>query len=292
MKKIFIILVNVIIMAAILIFVVFYSRFESRESYRRQVEHFENTMVTMENVTENYLQGEQQICDVWAHFINSQNMTMEEAAAFIRASHVLENASAHLISLGTLTGLSTRPKLGTTDDYAVSYQQISLLQNVGWIDEIGNSINITRAYTNPMNGEQSLAFCNSVSLYHPERETFETAVLLRVIPISVLEQKWVFPQTELENAELSMIDANGNYILKGYSFKNSSFFEFYKSYNPTDPESSNNLFKRITSSTGSISMLNSHGQECILAFTPVSATAGWTLLGFVPAKDLHVDAEN
>ena len=57
MKKIFIILVNVIIMAAILIFVVFYSRFESRESYRRQVEHFENTMVTMENVTENYLQG-------------------------------------------------------------------------------------------------------------------------------------------------------------------------------------------------------------------------------------------
>ena len=292
MKKIFIILVNVIIMAAILIFVVFYSRFESRESYRRQVEHFENTMVTMENVTENYLQSEQQICDVWAHFINSQNMTMEEAAAFIRASHVLENASAHLISLGTLTGLSTRPKLGTTDDYAVSYQQISLLQNVGWIDEIGNSINITRAYTNPMNGEQSLAFCNSVSLYHPERETFETAVLLRVIPISVLEQKWVFPQTELENAELSMIDANGNYILKGYSFKNSSFFEFYKSYNPTDPESSNNLFKRITSSTGSISMLNSHGQECILAFTPVSATAGWTLLGFVPAKDLHVDAEN
>ena len=292
MKKTLVIIVNVIIIVAILVFVVLYSNFENTASYRRQVEHFEKTMVTMENVTENYLRGEQQICDVWAHFINSQNMTMEEAAAFIRASHVLENASAHLISLGTLTGLSTRPKLGTADDYAVSYQQISLLQNVGWIDEIGKSINITRAYTNPMNGEQSLAFCNSVSLYHPERETFETAVLLRVIPISVLEQKWVFPQTELENAELSMIDANGNYILKGYSFKNSSFFEFYKSYNPTDPESSNNLFKRITSSTGSVSMLNSHGQECILAFTPVSATAGWTLLGFVPAKDLHVDAEN
>ena len=291
MKKI-VIIVNVLIMTAILVFVVLYSRFESNNSYLRQVEHFENTMVTMENVTENYLQGEQQICDVWAHFINSQNMTMEEAAAFIRASHVLENASAHLISLGTLTGLSTRPKLGTTDDYAVSYQQISLLQNVGWIDEIGTSINITRAYTNPMNGEQSLAFCNSVRLYKPERDTFETAVLLRVIPISVLEQKWVFPQAELVNAELSMIDANGNYILKGYSFKNASFFEFYKSYNPTDPESSGKLFDRITSSTGSAEMINSHGQECVLAFTPISATAGWTLLGLVPAQDLHADAEN
>ena len=282
MKKSLVIIGNVIIIAAILIFVVLYSSFEHTLSYRRQVEHFENIMVTMESVTENYLEGEQQICDVWAHFINSQNMTMEEAAAFIRASHVLPNASAHLISLDTLTGLSTRP----------TYQQIALLQNVGWIDEIGTSINITRAYTNPMNGEQSLAFCNSVRLYKPERDTFETAVLLRVIPISVLEQKWVFPQAELVNAELSMIDANGNYILKGYSFKNASFFEFYKSYNPTDPESSGKLFDRISSSTGSAEMINSHGQECVLAFTPISATAGWTLLGLVPAQDLHADAEN
>ena len=292
MKKIVTIIVNVIIIAAMLIFVVLYSRFENTDSYRRQIEHFESTTVTMEKVTENYLEGEQQICDVWAHYINSEHMTMEEAVAFIRASHVLENTSAHLISLDTSTGLSTRPKQGTADDYTVSYKQIALLKNVDWINEIGESINITRAYTNPMNGEQSLAFCNLVMLNDLESDSPEDAVLLRVIPISELEQKWVFPQTELVNAELSMINANGDYILKGHSFKNSSFFEFYKSYNPTDPESSGKLFERITSSTGSVSMLNSHGQECILAFTPISATAGWTLLGFVPAKDLHVDTEN
>ena len=292
MKKILTIIVNVITIAAILIFVVLYSRFENTDSYRRQIEHFESTLVTMEKVTENYLEGEQQICDVWARYINSEHMTMEESVTFIRSSHVLENTSAHLISLDTSTGLSTRPKQGTLDDYAVSYKQIALLENVDWINEIGKSINITRAYTNPMNGEQSLAFCNRIMLYEPESGSSEAAVLLRVIPISELEQKWVFPQTELENAELSMIDANGDYILKGYSFKNSSFFEFYKSYNPTDPESSSKLFDRITSSTSSVPMLNSRGQECILAFTPISATSGWTLLGLVPAKDLHVDAEN
>ena len=292
MKKILVIIVNVIIIAAILIFVVLYSGYENTASYRRQIEHFENTMVTMENVTENYLEGEQQICDVWAHYIDSENMTMEEAAEFIRSSHVLKNASAHLISLDTFTGLSTRPKQGTADDYAVSYQQIALLEDASWINEIGESINVTRAYTNPMNGEQSLAFCNRIALYDPESGSSEAVVLLRVIPISELEQKWVFPQTELVNAELSMIDANGDYILKGHSFKNASFFEFYKSYNPTDPESSGELFDRITSSTGSVPMRNSHGQECVLAFTPISATSGWTLLGFVPAEDLHVDAEN
>ena len=292
MKKNIIISVNVIIIVAILTFVVLYSRFESGESYRRQIEYFEDSTVTMEHVIENYLESEQRICDVWARYISSRTMTMEEAAGYIRASHVLKNTSAHLISLDSFTGLSTRPKQGTSDDYAVSYKRIGLLENVDWIDEIGKSINITRAYTNPMNGEQSLAFCNRVKLYNPESDTAEAVVLLRVIPISTLEQKWVFPQTELMNAELSMIDANGDYILKGDSFKNASFFEFYKSYNTTDPESSNKLFDRITSSTGSFSMINSHEQECILAFTPVSATAGWTLLGLVPAKDLNVDTEN
>ncbi len=81
---------------------------------------------------------------------------MEEATEYISVSHVLGISSAHLLGLDTLTGLSTRPRQGTTDDYAG---------------------------------------------------------LLRVMPISELEKKWVFPQTELENAELSMIDANGDYIL-------------------------------------------------------------------------------
>ncbi|MCR4589796.1 MAG: response regulator [Lachnospiraceae bacterium] len=291
-KKSFIIIVNVIIMAAILVFVVLYSGYTNRDSYLRQIENFVNTTVTMEQVTENYLEGEQRICDVWARYINNSAMTMEEAVGFIRDSHVLANTSAHLIYPDTLTGLSTRPKQGTTDDYAVSYERVDLLNNMNLDDEIGKSINITRAYTNPMNGEQSLAFCNTVTLYDPESGASGAAVLLRVIPISELEQKWVFPQTELVHAELSMIDADGDYIIKGYSFKNSSFFEFYKSYNPTDPESAEQLFDRITSSTGSVPMLNSRGQECILAFTPVDATSGWTMLGFVPAEDLHVDKEN
>ena len=291
MKR-FVIIVNAIIMAAILVFVVLYSGFESKNTYQRQIEHFENITVTMENVTENYLEGEQRICDVWARYINNKSMAMEEAADYIRASHVLANTSAHLISLDTLTGLSTRPKQGSADDYAVSYERVALFDDVDWIDGIGESINVSRAYTNPMNGEQSLAFCNRITLRDAESEADSDAILLRVIPISELEQKWVFPQEEFANAEISMIDSDGDYILKGYSFKNSNFFEFYRSYNPSDPASSRELFENITSSTGSVSMLNSHGQECILAFTPLADTVGWTLLSFVPAEDLNAGTEN
>ena len=291
MKKTFVIIVNVIIIAAILIFVVLYSRYESRNSYVRQIENFEKTTVTMEKVTENYLEGEQSICDVWAKYINSEAMTMEEAIDYIRKSDVLADNSTHLVSLDTLTGLSTQPKQGTKNDYDVSYERMHLLEDVSWIDDIGESVNITRAFTNPMNGEQSLAFCNLVKLRDAEGRS-KDAILMRVIPISGLEQKWVFPQSVLMNAELAMIDAGGDYIMKGVSFKNSSFFEFYKSYNSTDPESSGKLFDKITSSTGSVLMNNSHGQECILAYTPVSSTAGWTMLGLVPAKDLNVNTQN
>ncbi len=114
----------------------------------------------------NYLEGEQRICDVWARYINSKNMTMEEAADFIRISHVLPNASAHLIYTDTKKGVSTRTRLGT-DDYEVSYVNMDFMNDISWISDIGESINISHAYTNPMNGEQSIAFCNKITLKDP-----------------------------------------------------------------------------------------------------------------------------
>ena len=292
MKKKIIIISNIIIVAIILVFVVFYSRSESKKSYELELEHFVNTTITMGQVTDNYLEGEQRVCDVWAQYINSENMTMEEATDYIRSSHVLTNTSAHIVSVDSLTGLSTRPKQGTSDDYEVSYERVGLLNNVDWIGELGESINITRAFTNPMNGEQSLAFCNKINLIDTNNNTNEDAVLLRIVPVSELEGKWIFPQAEFNNAELSMIDADGNYILKGYSFKNSSFFEFYTSYNPTDPAPLKDLINRITTTSGYITMIDSHGQECVLSFTPVTSTAGWTLLSLVPSNDLNANKEN
>ena len=79
MRRAGIIIINVIIMTVILVFVGFYTIFENKISLKRQTEHFENTTIAMEHVTENYLEGEQRICDVWARYINSKDMTMEEA---------------------------------------------------------------------------------------------------------------------------------------------------------------------------------------------------------------------
>ncbi|MBQ6124805.1 MAG: hypothetical protein IJL13_05335, partial [Spirochaetales bacterium] len=97
MKRIWVAVANVVIIIAMITFVVLYAGIENRNATQRQIEHFENTTITMEHVTENYLEGEQRICDVWAHYINSQDMDVEDAVSFIRMSHVLPNASAHIV---------------------------------------------------------------------------------------------------------------------------------------------------------------------------------------------------
>ena len=84
MKKTWVIVVNVLIMAAMLTFVVIYSDIENRNTTQVQIEHFENTTITMRHVTENYLEGEQRICDVWARYINTNNLTIDDAVSFIR----------------------------------------------------------------------------------------------------------------------------------------------------------------------------------------------------------------
>ena len=292
MKRPGIILINVLIMVAIIAFVSVYIVSNDGRTKQRQTEHFENTTVTMERVTENYLEGEQHICDVWAHYINSREMTMDEAAAFIRISHVLPDASAHLIWLDSRKGVSTRPHLGTDSDFAVSYAKMDFMSDTSWISEIGKSTNISRAYTNPMNGEQSLAFCNKIKLYDPDDRTAKEAVLLRVLPVSELEQKWIIPREEFENAELTLIDSEGNYIIKSKSFKNSNFLEFYKSYNSSNPSIIDSLHDDITSGTGSFTIYNSKEEKMLLAYTPVLETSGWILLGLIPESDMNVNTEN
>lgn len=292
LKTSWIIMANIALMSAILVFVALYSNYERKEKYRSQVEHFVNASIAMERVTGNYLEGEQQICDNWAQYINSRNLTLEEAAAYIRATHVKADTSAHLIDTETMTGYSTRPRLNSADHYDVSYARMDLFGGGAWIAELGEAINVTRTYTNPMNGEQSLAFCNRITVRDAENGEQKQAYLLRIVPVSNLEEKWVFPKEEYDDEDFSIIDTDGNYVIRGRSFKSNSFFEFYKSYNQPGITAQNQLFSDILSGTGSFTMQDSRGRECIVAHTPITSTKGWVLLSFAPVSNLNADTEN
>ena len=292
LKTSWIIMANAALMIAILAFVVLYSNYERKENYRNQVEHFVNRTIAMERVTGNYLEGEQGICDNWAQYINSKDLTLEEAAAYVRATHAKATTSAHLIDMETLTGYSTQPRPNTTDEFDVSYSRMELFGDGAWIADLGTAINITRTYTNPLSGEQSLAFCNRITVRDAETGEKKQAYLLRIVPTSNLEEKWIFPQEEYENEDFSIIDTESNYVIRGHSFKNTSFFEFYKSYNQPGIQAQQQLFADILSGTGSFTMMDSKGRECIVAHIPITSTKGWVLLSSALVSDLNAVTEN
>ncbi len=290
MKKIILLISDFLIIGLLIAFVFIYSSIEKTNNYKEKVKNFVTSTVALEHVTEIYMEGEQGICDVWAHYINSQNMTLEEAREFISKSHVRNYTAAHIIYKDNLTGLSTIANSNDSTDYNVSYQDLDILGDMKWISNIGQANNITRAYTNPMNGLLSIAFVNKVKIYEPIADEKKDALILRVIPIIELEKKWSFPQQEFKDAEISMIDAEGNFIIKGDSFKENNFFELYKKYNKSSDSDIENLTNKINKTTDSINMLDSENNKSVLAFKTINTSSGWVFLSFIHEEHLRSDS--
>ena len=294
MKKNWMLFGNIAIVLAILSLILFYVGNEQKKMLSSKMEAFGNMTVAMENVTTNYLVGEQQVCNSWANYINASDLTAQEAIAFVRASVTSPEIMAHILFTdgGELAGFSTTAK-GAGDDYAVSYRNIS-----SFSDEIAErlrhngAVNVTRTYTNPVNAIQSIAFCSAVTVRRDESGEPEQAVLLRIIPVSTFEKKWSFPSEDYKNAEISLIDTAGNYILRGHSFKNSNFFEFYQSYNSPSQAELEAMKAVVAGEPGVATIRNSTGGESLIGHTRVNSTDDWIIMTMISLKDLGHAAIN
>ena len=80
MKKNLIILANVLIVVGIIAFVYVHINRQNRLTVAAQTEAFQSMTVAMERVTTNYLVGEQRVCDSWANYINSADLTLADLA--------------------------------------------------------------------------------------------------------------------------------------------------------------------------------------------------------------------
>ncbi len=296
MKKFWIAAANIIVMVAIILFVSVYIGYQRQSLVKEHIEELEKVTQAMEQVTGNYLSGEQKICDVWAHYINAKGMTAEEAADYVGSSHVLKHASAHILFLddGSFSGLSTRPSPLDPEDYTVSYKSNSYRDIFAQAAELGapgDSTNITRSFTNPQNGTRSIAFLNRLKL-RGENGEMRDGLIMRIVPVSTLSDKWVYPQDEYASTELAVIDESGNYILNGRSFTNNNFFEMYKSYNEWDGASLEKMQKTMTETSGSLIMRNKRGEETLIAYAPVKASHSWTLLSYTLMDELRSDSQD
>lgn len=288
MKKTLIIIANFLIVLFTIFFVLLYVRKQSAYMEAYNTENFMNMSIGMEQVTTNYLEGEQRLCDSWAACINSRKMNMSEAMDYLNVAQRIQNISAHIILLDSFTGYSNKPKINDPEDYTVSYKEIDIFSSLNELLGQQDQVRVTRSYTNPINGVQSIAFCDLLELRvdDPQKNaTTEKAILMRVIPIELLSSKWVFPSEKYSDAQISIIDRDGNYIIKGKSFKNSNFFEFYKSYNQIN-KADLELLESEIHETGMFMMQNSKAEDCLIVHVPVNTSFDWTLITYIPMIDI------
>lgn len=295
-KRGLIITINLLIMGFILFFIIRYANAKAEESNKNEIIAFEKMTVTTNQIITNYLEDEQHLCDVWANYINRSAedgapMTAEDAVSYIRKAKSSSEIEGHLIFLDSpgREGLSTTPTVSDPSDYSVTYKNINIFDNIESESDSNGTVSLTRAYTNPMNGVQSIAFLNNVTVLEEEGGAPKEGLLMRVVPLSRLEQKLVFLKGEYENVEISLVDKKGNYVVHGKSFKNSNFFEYYKSYNAATAEEYEHVTKEIASGTGTMTIKNFKKEDCILSYTPLKTMKTWVLLAYIPAKDLEAN---
>ena len=296
MKRRAIITINLLIMGSILFFIFRYANDKASESTHNSIQAFEKMTTTTSQIIVNYLEDEQHLCDIWANYVNSSAndgapMTANEAISYIRKAKISPEIEGHLIFLDSAEkeGISTTGKVSDLNDYTVSYKNISIFDNIGNVSNEDDVVNLTRAYTNPSNGVQSIAFLNNVMVIDEESGELVKGLLMRVVPLSRLEQKLVFLNGEYENVEISLIDQEGNYVVHGKSFKNKNFFEYYKSYNTSSAEEYDQVVKEIVSGTGTMMLKNAKGEDCILSYTPLATMKTWSLLAYLPVGNFAVN---
>ena len=289
-----VIITNLLIMGFILFLIIRYANIKAVESDQNEIAAFEKMTMTTSQIIANYLEDEQHLCDIWANYINTSAeegapMTAGEAVDFIRKVKIYPEIEGHLIFPDSqeMEGISTAAKVSEPGDYTVSYKNIDIFDNIEGVSDTNDVISLTRAYTNPMNGVQSIAFLNNVNILDKGSHELKKGLLMRVVPLSLLEQELIFLKGEYENVEISLVDREGDYVVHGRSFKSNNFFEYYKSYNPASAEEYEQVIREITGGTGSMTIRNVKGEDCVLSYTPLETMTTWVLLACIPVNDLE-----
>ncbi len=295
MKKRYIVIINILIVGLILFIIAKYANDRAEESNLASIASFEKMTTTTEQIVVNYLADEQHLCDIWANYINRSEeagtpMTVDEAISYIRKAKISPEISGHLIYIddGSMAGISTTASSTDPSDYSVNYSQINIFDNLE-VSNADGAVNLTMAYTNPLNGVQSIAFLNNIKVLDSETGDVRKALIIRVVPVSRLEQKLVFLKGEYENVEISLIDWDGDYMIHGKSMENNNFFEYLQTYNPMSAQEYNNVLETIRTDIGSMHINNSKDEDCVIAYTPLSGLDSWFLVAYIPASELIVN---
>ena len=280
-----IVILNLIFAAAMAFAVVRYAQAQTRSLSNSSRQAFMDTVETAADIAGSYLLDSQDTCNNWAQYINAGSMTMEEAIEFVNTVNSVEDVSVHIIRCDTLEGLSSRPSASNMDDYTVSYEKLKA--SLPAIDERKATVNVSPRYTDPKTGLAVFSFGNKITLIDGEEEY--DAYLLRVVPLSRLEERWALP-TQYDDAVIALVEASGDYLVKPTLMKNESIYSFLYSFNQGEINENEIRGYFASNDSGAFTANVANGTEYFWGFSHLKVNSSWIIVSALPATSLAGDA--
>ena len=296
-RKYILIICNIVLSLILILSLLVYSRTTLEQKKEMKLNNFCASVESMKQVSENYIYMEKGYVNNWAAYIESQHMTADQALDFIRTINTNKNRSAHLVDMEDKSARSTVVHNGISwvhcydsmleDDTAANNAFLDKMDNMFQADS--DEIQILGKYL-VEEEQQTVVSVGSRVTIREEDGSDKDYLLLRLIPVEVLQDTWVFP-TEFVSAEISIINTDGGYIVQSPSLRSKDFPEFIRSYNFQDSDNeSDNLEEQLsTTDSGLMKYKNSAGKECYFYYSKLEMNTDAFVLGYIPVADIQSD---
>ena len=292
--KVALTLCNIVLLLAVIFFAVRYSAGVQAEQQQTALDTFCTTVETMKQLSTRYLDTEENYARDWAAYIESQNMDMEQALEYIRASNTQTDRSAHIVDMDTLEAWSIDQR---ADGNTISaYQRLReqgmdlFIENMHRMFE-GQAAVLGR-YLIHETQVNAVSVGTRVVLRQADGST-KPYLLLRVIPVESMKRSWIFP-VEYAKAEIGLITSDGDYVIPSASMRSQNFVEFVRSYNFADDYNGADAIQARLQQTdkGLMTLKNSRGEDCYWYYSALEGYAGMDILGCIPCSALYSSSQN
>ena len=301
MKKGILLLCNIILILGSVLSVFMYSENFRKENRKMQMETFSSTIESMKKVSENYLYTERGYVDNWAEYITDQNMSEDEALEYIRSTNTQKERYGHIVDMDDFSARSTYVKNGDDEvscyrqmhnaDYNTSRALVRKMQKMFQEENEDETLVLGKYRVGEV--QQGVVSVGKRVELRQDDGTKKAYLLLRVIPVNYLEKSWVFP-TEFTAAEISIITADGEYVIQSKSMKSRSFLDFIRGYNFQDDYNKvEDLAETLkTTDNGLLEYKNSRNEDCYWYYSSFGKDLDLDILGYIPVDQMNTARMN
>lgn len=298
-EKLLLVLCNAVLLLAVLFFAVEYSTNVRQDQEQTARDTFCATVETMKQLSIRYLDSEKHYVSDWVAYIEQQDMTEDEALAYLRAANSRADRYAHIVDMDTYEARSASPVDSEGSDIVDAYQRFVMSDSTNmelFVDNMQRMFQGQNAVLGKYRIRETQVTVISVGEPVQLRMadgSHKAYLLLRAIPVDSMKKNWIFP-TEYEAAEIGLITKNYDYVIQANSMRSENFIEFIRAYNFADDfngaDAALQPIKEQTS--GLLDLKNSKGQECYWYYSVLDGFEGIDIVGVIPKSELYQFSSN